>query len=80
MNWAVFCDVVNLIVAANPLLVLLDVRLNPNLLKYCSFDIKRHCDTEYKNAKAKDIDAEGVVIGCLRRKFAEKVKLELVCW
>ena len=56
-------------------LCIADVRLNPDLLKDCKADISLYCKQEMERAKNSNVDAEGIVLTCLRNVFSHKVQV-----
>ncbi|KAK0393485.1 hypothetical protein QR680_000235 [Steinernema hermaphroditum] len=51
-----------------------DVRLRPGLLQACMDDAKEHCPDDFHKINSKQYQQkllEGVVVGCLREKFAQ---------
>ena len=53
--------------------VSVDVRLNPVLMKSCMPDISKFCQRELDEVKSRNVESEGRVMFCLRRRFANKV-------
>jgi Golgi apparatus protein 1 len=55
-----------------------DIRLNPDLIRYCKKDIDIHCKSEFEYVVKLSVEGEGKVLFCLRRFFAQK-KLTALC-